>query len=68
MAISDDTVALVAAQLTQAWATIFAEREGAGGLLDSEVAGKVAGVYGDFCLAVREVPLRLPVDYSKIIE
>lgn len=55
MAISEETAAVVAAQLTAAWATIYAAKPGAGGLLEPEIAGRVAGMFDTFKRSVTTV-------------
>jgi hypothetical protein len=54
-AISDDTAALVAGQLTQAWATLLAQNPGAGGFNPNDLKAKLAEVYMQFRDAVTEV-------------
>lgn len=48
MAISEDAVALVAAQLTTAWAQVFATKAGAGALTEDESSAKIIETYNDF--------------------
>lgn len=50
---SDDTVALVAAQLTQAWAAIFTRKEGANGLSPAEIRDQVGMTYNVFLERLR---------------
>jgi hypothetical protein len=57
MAISEDAAASVAAQLTVAWATIYAAKLGAGGLLPDQMQGKVWTIYDAFKESVTEVPV-----------
>lgn len=47
MAIKDDTAALVAAQLTLAWAQA-ASKQGLSGVSDGELPGHVAAIYEAF--------------------
>lgn len=60
MAISKDTAALVAAQLTQAWAAIYASKEGAGNLTPTLMEARVAETYLRFRDAVAEVDIGKP--------
>lgn len=60
MAISEDTAALVAAQLTQAWATVFAEMPGGEKLHGEHLTARIAKQYLQFRDAVAEV------DFGKV--
>ncbi|PNU03950.1 hypothetical protein [Novosphingobium guangzhouense] len=48
MAISEDTAALVAAQLTETWASMFKQREGAHGLSSDEITDYIEKAYAHF--------------------
>lgn len=68
MAISEDTAATVAAQLTQAWATVFAAKQGAGGLAEHEMQAKVWKIYDAFKESVHEVPVGTLHETCKLVE
>lgn len=59
MAISEDTAAIVAAQLTVAWAQVYAQRTGASGLNPDNTAAKIVSQYDAFRQAVREKDIPL---------
>lgn len=68
MAITKDTTAIVAAQLTVAWSNIYATKQGVGGLPEAELSGRVAQVYDQFRKAVAEVDISPPgYDIRKLI-
>ncbi len=69
MAISKDTTAIVAAQLTVAWSNVYATKQGVGGLPEHELPGRIAQVYDQFRKAVAEVDISAPgYDIRKLIE
>ncbi|KPH66882.1 hypothetical protein [Novosphingobium sp. ST904] len=59
MAISEDTAALVAAQLTETWASMFKQREAAHGLSSDEITDLVEKAYAHFKEVAQE-PERNP--------
>ncbi len=68
MAISEDTTAIVAAQLTVAWSSLYATKQGVGGLPEAELPGRVAEVYDRFRKAVAEVDIAAPgFDMRKLL-
>ncbi|MEJ7933523.1 hypothetical protein WG907_04525 [Sphingobium sp. AN558] len=67
-AISDDTAALVAAQLTQAVMQARAQTQGIGGLSPTQMEAEVAAIYMRFRSAVAERDIRPAHDTAKIIE
>lgn len=64
-AISDDTAALVAAQLAHAWATIKSGRPGIATLNDNQIMALVADAYVKFRNAVQEVDITEAVKHPK---